>query len=192
MYREWHCILRNVKDIAQQHNVHMSSDELLQISYYCLFFGTGSGSSRMLKASLEGISPKVIDALDASLTDPAFRKRTKAAEKLGYMPFAGHQSRLGHYYRHLYQTVAFVDKENSCDSDEKYAYVKTLRAQLSTHEQALLLINSCTPMGQKWWSDQLITKYRMVRNIPRAFIDGEVGAHMLERFGPGYFEWEEA
>ena len=41
---------------------------------------------------------------------------------------------LGHYYRHIYQTVCFVDKQEILSEKEKYSYVKMLRAQLSDLE----------------------------------------------------------
>jgi hypothetical protein len=69
--------------------------------------------------------------------------------------------------------------------------VKTVRAQLSTHEQALLLVNSLTPLGQNWWHKNLIAKYRMVQNIPREFFDSSTELKINELFAPGYFEWEE-
>jgi len=78
------------------------------------------------------------------------KERVRRERNFDYTPFEGHQSRLGHYYRHLYQMTRYVD-EQSIDIN-KYEYVKTIRAQLSTHEQALLLLNSLTPVGQDWWA----------------------------------------
>ena len=85
------------------------------------------------------------------------------------MPFEGHQSRLAHYYRHLYQTVCYVD--NQTLKIDKYEYVKTIRAQLTTHEQALLFINSLTPMGKGWNAKDLLVRYRFIKNIPDGFFD---------------------
>jgi hypothetical protein len=61
---------------------------------------------------------------------------------------------------------------------------------LSTQEQALLLVNSLAPIGHRWMKDELITKYRLVKNVPRGFFDDtEVDLNGI--FPPGYFEWEE-
>jgi hypothetical protein len=86
--------------------------------------------------------------------------------------------------------VRYVDQQ-TLDID-KYEYVKTIRAQLSTHEQALLLVNSLTPMGQDWWSKDFILRYRLVQNIPRDFFDSSAELDVRKHFEPGYFEWEEA
>lgn len=104
---------------------------------------------------------------------------------LPYVPLQGHESRLGHYYRHLYQMVWYVDEQGS--QIDKYEFVKIIRAQLSTHEQALLLLNSLTPIGNDWWEKKLIVTYRMVQNLPLTFFTtGEID--LLELFGLRYFE----
>jgi len=74
----------------------------------------------------------------------------------------------------------------------KYEVVKTIRAQLSTHEQALLLVNSLTPVGKNWWTNNLIIDYRIVRNIPRKFLDSSTELACEKLFKARYFEWEEA
>ncbi len=99
--------------------------------------------------------------------------------------YEGHQLRLGHYFRHFYQAVNFVNDQGFLTYKRKYGYVKTLRAQLSTYEQAVLLLNSLSKMGNIWelmpdynssyfpWIDskrkknkQLITKYNLIKNLP--------------------------
>jgi len=105
--------------------------------------------------------------------------------------YGGNQFRLGHYFRHLYQMVKFIDKQKTLTKKEKYFYVKTLRAQLSTHEQVLLFLNSLSFMGMVWEltpkfkpgatenetklkakEKMLITKYQFIKNIPRKDIFG--------------------
>ncbi|PTS95659.1 hypothetical protein DBR11_21000 [Pedobacter sp. HMWF019] len=99
--------------------------------------------------------------------------------------YGGHQFRLGHYYRHLYQTVKFVDRNNELSEQDKYSYVKILRGQLSTYEQALLFVNSLSALGLIWELNpdfektgdatkdavsrldrKLITKYNLIKKLP--------------------------
>lgn len=189
LIRELRSILDIVKTVTGRHKLQFTQQELLHISYYCLFFGTGPNSSRMLKMSLSNFDVAFVNELESELNKEEVKKRVQDERKFGYVPFEGHQSRLGHYYRHLYQTVCYVDQQ-TLDID-KYEYVKTIRAQLTTHEQALLLVNSLTPIGQGWWRKDLIVKYRLVQNIPRHFFDklAELDAESL--FATDYFEWEE-
>ncbi|GAA4924623.1 putative phage abortive infection protein [Mucilaginibacter defluvii] len=100
-----------------------------------------------------------------------------------YKFYGGHQFKLGHYYRHLFQTVKYINEQSIFSYPEKYEYSKTLRAQLSTPEQYLLLFNSISRIGRDWElnklvadatciDEQLITKYNLVRNVPSVtFLD---------------------
>lgn len=107
-----------------------------------------------------------------------------------YKYYGGHQIRLGHYFRHLYQLVHFVNKQTFLSYQEKYDYLKTLRAQLSTYEQGVLLYNSLSSLGYKWeyqadpigiqinknndfrlsLNNELITKYNLIKNLPQGII----------------------
>ncbi|AWH86180.1 hypothetical protein HYN59_14155 [Flavobacterium album] len=101
--------------------------------------------------------------------------------------YGGHQFRIGHYYRHLYQMVSYVNNQTNIDYKEKYNYVKILRAQLSTYEQAIFFANSLSKMGESWefkpeidfdlkdfmkHDFELITKYNLIKNIPGDTIYG--------------------
>ena len=81
----------------------------------------------------------------------------------------GHANQLGHYYRHIYQTVKFVAKQNeefiSCE--EKQNYLTILRAQLSNDEQVLLFYNWKSGYGSKWEDDKhnFFSQYKMIHNV---------------------------
>ncbi len=95
--------------------------------------------------------------------------------------YGGHQHRLGHYFRHLFQSYKFISLQEFLKPEEKYFYGKTLRAQLSTYEQFLLFFNSLSSLGMKWEyaidkndikendnivDFKLITRYNIVKNLP--------------------------
>lgn len=87
--------------------------------------------------------------------------------------YGGHQHRLGHYYRHLYQSYKTLDRTNLISQDSKYDYSKLLRAQISTYEQILLFINSLSSLGMKWQfladndkRNDFIEKYQIIKNVP--------------------------
>lgn len=78
----------------------------------------------------------------------------------------GHQSDLGHYFRHLFQTVAYIDNESSLCYYEKYFFAKTLRGQFSNHEVAIFLLNALSPLGKDWIKKKYLHKYELIKNIP--------------------------
>ena len=92
--------------------------------------------------------------------------------------YGGHQHRLGHYFRHLFQTINYVDnfKPYKGNFEKKYSYLKNYRAQFSTYEQAIFAYNSISILGRVWElekikeNDKLITKYNLIKNIPAEFI----------------------
>lgn len=101
--------------------------------------------------------------------------------------YGGHQFRLGHYFRNLFQTVKFINEEKYLTKDEKYRYIKILRGQLSNYEQLILFLNSLSEIGRTWElvnkkntsvkienEKQLITKYNLIKNIPIKSISGEI------------------
>ncbi|HXP85815.1 MAG TPA: putative phage abortive infection protein [Bryobacteraceae bacterium] len=193
LIRELRCALEIVQQIAEikRYPQTLNQQQALQIAFHCLFFGTGPNSSRMLKRSLSTLDATFIDAVDRELSNTETKESVKKQRSFRHTPFEGHQSGLGHYYRHLYQMVRYVDQQTLMDDDEKYEHVKTIRVQLSTHEQALLLVNSLAPMGREWRRKGFILKYRMVQNITREFFDSSTELDTNSLFDRGYFEWEE-
>lgn len=103
-----------------------------------------------------------------------------------YKPFSGHQSILAHYYRHLFQTVKYVVKqnENIIAYESKRDYLRILRSMLSNQEQILLYYNWLAGFGSQWEEkdfdkrknrkgNYFFTDYRMIHNIPnQMLIDG--------------------
>ncbi|OXB23204.1 hypothetical protein B0A80_12050 [Flavobacterium tructae] len=100
--------------------------------------------------------------------------------------YGGHQHRLGHYFRHLFQSYKYLNYSLDIEDKERKFYGKTLRAQLSTYEQALLFINSLSSLGMKWELTpekdlllkndniekcNLISQYNLIKNLP--------GSHFL-------------
>jgi hypothetical protein len=101
--------------------------------------------------------------------------------------YGGHQFRLGHYFRHIYQSVKYIDKEALLTYEDKYAYIKILRGQLSNYEQIMFFLNSLSEIGRTWEFEkknkpekaikinkQLITKYNLIKNIPTEIIVDEI------------------
>jgi len=101
--------------------------------------------------------------------------------------YGGHQFRLGHYYRHIYQTVTFIDDEKYLSPKEKYNYIKILRGQLSNYEQIAFFINSLSELGRTWElmnknnpseaiqkEKHLISNYNLIKNIPVQLVADEI------------------
>jgi gas vesicle protein len=161
----------------------------IQIVYLIIFFGVDNSSTEYLKKRIKEIMSNMsaykefethcLSELISNHKKTKGDNDMKARGHCTYLKYDGHQSRLSHYYRHLFQTVKYINKQpaNLFTYDEKYDYIRILRAQLGTHEQALLLYNAISPIGEPWElaetitkeNEKLITKYNLLKNIPLGF-----------------------
>lgn len=201
----------------------IKDDEIiLKIAYLLYFHGTGDKSDRLLIEPLRKLcSQFFIDALLQAVRDNQkdYRQNRNPQDwaklkiiiggnniyeyETFYKPFDGHVSRLGHYYRHLYQTVKFIAEFDKIDLDDndRYGYLKTLRAQLSSHEQVLLYYNSLSYFGGKWLDSEhpYLVKYKMIKNLPLPLADFGIKPEVkfskeieeLRKKGEELFEWNE-
>ena len=185
--------------------------KLSNIAYLLFFYGVGFNSNNILteifkKYEKMDFLKKTISELERERI--AYRRykedkrpliveydNDKATFRVKYQPFSGHAGKLGHYFRHLFQTVKFVHEQDKKIIGDKYAYVKTLRAQLSNFEQLLLYYNSISVLGNEWLRNRYMHEYEMVRNIPLPFANFGVLPHELFREdiekGDMNFEWDE-
>ncbi len=130
-------------------------------------------------------------------TEIALSGLGSATTAKSYRPYSGHMPVLGHYYRHLYQTVSYVVKQDEklIPHEDKLEYLRTLRAQLTDHEQVLLYYNAIAEFGEEWIIHNYFTEYRMIRNIPLPLAN--FGIKPEEKFAvelnkdPQLFEWLE-
>lgn len=154
------------------------------IVFITLFFGLSQSGRVMLKKYLsvyEHAYPELISFIYKDIAGIKTDYNSK------FVRFGGHQIRLGHYFRHLYQTVNYVHKQPFLTRQEKYDYIKVVRAQMSTYEQVIFFYNSLSLLGSKWEFDKitddgkfktdsqgilykaedlLITEYNIIKNIP--------------------------
>ena len=149
-----------------------------------VFFGVGEEGYRILYKSFgkkyqQGFYIKILDHFQ-KIPAKWDNDLDKIKKNTHYKYFGGHQNRLGHYMRHYFQAINYVNSYKPFKNKYliKYNYVKTLRAQLSTYEQAVFFFNSISDLGIVWeidtifndYNNQLITKYNLIKNIPAEFI----------------------
>lgn len=77
------------------------------------------------------------------------------------MKFYGEcQASIGHYYRNLYNIVRFV---KDSDIDDKWFYIRVVRAQLSVYELSLLFYNCLSVHGKG--SKPLVEEFTLLKTI---------------------------
>lgn len=169
-------------------NPPISEEVRFHTAYMIFLFGIGQHSSPLVKDRLgeeyEDFFFKVEEYLN-ELRLPWEPKKSISINDatnpnkpyklyISYKPFGGHLSSLSHYERHLFQLVEYVHQapEHLLSYEEKYAFMTTVRAQLSIHEQLMLYYHALTPFGQRWIdSPNFLTEYTLLQNIPLPLAD---------------------
>jgi len=152
----------------------LDEQDLANISFTILFFGTDETVTDVLENRFFNKYSRIYDSI--LLIVNRLRKLNNPYSSIEYY-FSGHQSRMGHYFRHLRRSILFVHRNETLTENQKKDYVRTLRAQLSNHEQILLFFFSISDLGVKWElestnNEPLITYYSLIRNIPLGSIYG--------------------
>ena len=189
--------LNTIQKINLNYNLNLKQEDEINIAYLCFYFGAiGKNSINALKPYIEEYG----DSLTANIEKEYTSANKELKDKNNDYFFDGHQVRLGHYFRHLYQIVRFINDQDSkiITYQEKYQYIRILRAQLSNHEQVIFFFNSLSKLGKSWerekglsLNDQLVTKYNFITNIPKDFINTDNVTIDIESYYPSIvFEYQ--
>lgn len=130
-----------------------------------------------------GVKRDGIDEIKSNISNGSDLKLIKRNMNcVGYSPYyGGHQNRLGHYFRNLFQAYKYINQSSFVDDEAKAFYGKILRAQLSNYEQSLLFINSISSLGMNWDylneseindKDGFITNYELIKNVLGESVSG--------------------
>jgi hypothetical protein len=167
----------------------ISDERLVKLAYIFFYAGIGDNSDIVNEAMNSNPKDKFSDTLFLGVRRELYRlKKMQYPQRpiitddenniiksnRFYTPWDGHLSKFGHYYRHLFQTVYFVaiQDEKFINRDDKLSFLRTLRAQLSDHEQLMLYYNAIATFGERWIKDtrnndtNYFTDYYMIHNIP--------------------------
>jgi hypothetical protein len=82
---------------------------------------------------------------------------------------AGHQQELSHYFRNLYTLYRYI-KESGLKNADKRLLARIARSRISNYEQALLMLNTISPLGKAWTDSGLIREYEPFSNVPKHFL----------------------
>jgi hypothetical protein len=218
MYREFRNAFFVTKNkyneliVSKKIDFAYSDEQLLRLAYIFFYTGVGINSDKLNKAMVGSQFDNILYAevnnelkkiqashkkmsKDKSLPELEIEGLGKSMSPKSYRPFVGHLNRFGHYYRHLFQTVKFVvnQDEEFINNEQKLEYLRTLRAQLSDHEQVMLYYNAIVGFGQAWIDNGYFTDYKMIHNMPLPLADFGVKPELkfqneLEG-GQDLFEW---
>jgi len=188
MLKEFKETLEIVRDFNFEYKTNSSSEPVsaktkkhldVNLSYLAFFYGirTNKNDQIFSKCVSKNACYNQIDSEDLI-------KKLSSPNNSVSSPFLeGHQEILGPYFRHLFQSIKFINNQKSTflSYKEKSKYVNLFRAQISTQEQMLFFFDSISELGSVWElslpkkdiNNHLITKYNLFTNIADSKIDEE-------------------
>lgn len=149
-----------ISDYKTINNAYWNPEDIVKLSYLYFFYGYNN----IFVEKLKGVNILILDILDLNAY----------LEENGYKYDPAYKD-LGLYFRQLYQIVVYINDKKILSYKEKYNYIKILRVRLNIEEQYLLFLNSFIASGRNWELDQIytndkfITKYNLIKNIPKEF-----------------------
>ncbi len=159
-------------NVAKKSYKGWNNKELINRAYSTFFHGLDSAKSNILiDSDLTYIDEleKIQNAKNATQFNNIISNYNIKLQWSNFKLFDGRSTHLGHYYRHLFQTVKFVanQSENFLNYTEKRKYLRIVRAQLANQEQAMLFYNWIAGFGSKWENaeNKFFTDYRMIHNL---------------------------
>lgn len=159
-------------------------DQRIDIAYSISYYGLQLHTKQVLRA----YDPtKIQDVLN--LITHTRQKNEKLPRPKEKRKFPGHQNRLSHYFRNLFNAYKFIE-QSGLPQAEKTALAQVLRAKLSNYEQALLALNSISHLGRPWESSGLFLLHWPIKNVPENFFSFDKEFSLKNRFRYIVFEWE--
>lgn len=180
---EFYCVYRATKALVPSYadwTVEQRIDIAFSISYYGLQLHTKKVLATYEETKIQAVLDHVTQQRQANELLPAPKEKRK---------FPGHQNRLSHYFRNLYNAYKFVEC-SQLKPDEKSALTQVLRAKLSNYEQAVLALNVISHLGRPWETSGIFVRHWPIKNIPQHFFSFDENFTLKERFPYILFEWE--
>jgi len=161
-------------------------DTWIKGAYNIFFYGISKFENEMSdseKTILKEIQQKAFNEVEC---ETYLKQKYIHGKGFHHEFFAGYADKLGHYYRHLYQTVKFIANQTELIYSEKRNLLNMLRAQLSNQEQIMLFYYWKSNLDTKWEDEnnKFFTDYRMIHNVPNKHLDFE----FIEIFKSQYYK----
>lgn len=184
----------------------LKKQEILNISYAIFYNGIGTMSDEINKSLLGEseelvLAGQVFASFKDNYNDPGMLSALTLSyginfdesiiSNLEYVPFDGHTTRLGQYFRNLFHILSYTKSidEGLMSFEEKKELIKSLRSQLSSYEQILIYFNSLSFYGLPLRENGFINDFKLIKNIPIPLVEFFGDIH--EYYPDIDFEWDE-
>lgn len=152
-----------VNEVIAENDYQLSKDQIADIVYMIFFYGIDGSWVSFIHEKLIRYTPIHID-LAAQI-----QEKINSNPDLKYG--RTNQTNLSTYFRNMYNAIKLIDSSKFLDRREKEDLIKIYRAQLSNPELYVLFFNVMSRFGKKWIQNNYITRYKLLKNIPRNYCE---------------------
>ncbi|MFA4795651.1 putative phage abortive infection protein [Leptospira kirschneri] len=152
-------------------NITKSLHECINTAYLTIYFGLNSKSLSIYLFNYKEEINQIRILYFNMLCHEKSIKSLLDKDHEGEPELNGMEQYLSVYFRHLFYTVESIRTSNILSETQKKEYFSILRAQLSVHEQALILLNFLSQIGKTWNRNGVIEKYQLIKDIPFGYFD---------------------
>ncbi len=148
-----------ISEFNESKKKNWNRETLVKLGYLCFYYGIYNNKNKYITETTE--TKKDFENISEYMIDRGIE-------------YNGVYADFGKYFRQLFQIVTYINNKE-LDYKEKYEYIKALRVRLNIEEQYLLILNSLISIGSEWENEnndineQLITKYNLIKNIPKEY-----------------------
>lgn len=156
-------LLQALFEINEKNELQLTAHDIACIAYMVFYYGLSESWKSFLEEKIQCYDCRDIiinTLLDLDKFNPEL------------MLCRANHTVLSAYFRNMYNAIKLIDNEREFDENEKKELVKIYRAQLSNPELYILFFNVISPFGKKWRSMDYIKKYKLLKNIPKGYLDG--------------------
>lgn len=144
-------LLDLIKKIDDKEKFGYSKEDIAALAYLAFYYGVNDAWKNLLKQEMKDFAhhDELVEKMLDYIKTPSYNR---------YALGRTNQTDLSAYFRNIYNAIKFIDESNMLSDQEKYDYVKILRAQFSTPELYILFFNLLSPFGKKWKESGYIEK----------------------------------
>lgn len=158
-------LMKAVTEVSENLKLELTDPDVADIAYAVFYYGAATGWKEFMLEYLKDYpdAEKLVDNINTVLAGQKYRR---------YFLGRTNQNYLSVYFRNIYNTIKIIDSTNLLSEGEKKGYIKILRAQLSNAELYVLFFNLLSRFGKKWITNEYVSKYEIIQNLPPKYCDG--------------------
>lgn len=159
-----HRLFEIVRKIREEKKYKLTEEQVADIVYMVFFYGIDGSWVSFIEDKFNRYSP-IHTELAKEIQDKINQNPNLKLDRTN-------QTNLSTYFRNMYNAIKLVDNSKFLKNVEKKELIKIYRAQLSNPELYVLFFNVLSRFGRKWKEKGYITRYQLLKNIPRGYCDG--------------------